>query len=198
MTIIWGAPSYRVAFEAIGANAHLQGAVAEELMKEISEAVTRVETQAKAKRKEEATWGDLGLRSPVVGALPLPKIGNLVRQPVVKETGMATRFRPRLGSKARAGKARTIRARAIRARAIKARANRILLLAILLLLLVGMLLLFRGLAGLVPTSVPTAGSKDTTRTRAPNLPLRTRSGILDGRYWSWPVLQPVHPQGERT
>ena len=58
LTIIWGAPSYRVAFEAIGANSHLQGAVAEEAMKEISEAVARVENQAKAKRKEEATWGN--------------------------------------------------------------------------------------------------------------------------------------------
>ena len=57
LTIIWGAPSYRVAFEAIGANAHSQGAVAEEAMKEISDAVARVETQAKAKRKEEVAGG---------------------------------------------------------------------------------------------------------------------------------------------
>ena len=58
LTIVWGAPSYRVAFEAIGADAHLQGAVAEEAFKEIEQAVTRVDTLNKAKRKDDAAiWG---------------------------------------------------------------------------------------------------------------------------------------------
>ena len=88
----------------------------------------------------------------------------------------------------------------VRARAVKARASlRTLLLVVpLLLLLVAMLLLLVLLeADLVTMSVLIVGRRDTTRTRAPNCLLRTRSGIMDGRYWFWPVLQSVHPQGER-
>jgi hypothetical protein len=88
------------------------------------------------------------------------------------------------------------------ARAVKAKARlRTLLLVVpLLLLLLAMLLLqmVRGEADLAPISVLIAGKRDTTRIRAPNCLLSKRSGITDGRYWFWPVLQPVHPQGERT
>ena len=68
------------------------------------------------------------------------------------------------------------------------------------LLLVAMLLLqmVRGGADLLTTSVLIAEKSDITRTRAPSWPLRTRNGkVEDGSYWLWPVLQPVHPQGER-
>ena len=122
----------------------------------------------------------------VVGVNPLPKTGEAAR---LDQTGKTTSFR--LARMAREAKARVDKARA-RAR------HHILLLPTLQLLLVGVQLLLQELAGLAPTSVLIAGKRDTTRTRAPNLPLRTRSGILDGRYWFWSVLQPVHPQGERT
>ena len=81
----------------------------------------------------------------------------------------------------------------------RARLRTLLLVVPLLLLLVAMLLLLVLLeADLVTMSVLIVGRRDTTRTRAPNCLLRTRSGITDGRYWFWPVLQSVHPQGERT
>ena len=98
---------------------------------------------------------------------PILVIGVATR---LDQTGMTTRLRL-------VRMARAVKARADKARAIMARANRTLLLAILQLLLVGMQLLF-SMAGLVPTSVLIAGSRATTRTRAPNWPLTTRSGQL--------------------
>jgi hypothetical protein len=89
----------------------------------------------------------------------------------------------------------------VRARVVKARASlrTFLLVVPLLPLLVAMLLLLMAVeANLVTMSVLIVGRRDTTRTRAPNCLLRTRGGIMDGRYWFWPVLQSVHPQGERT
>jgi hypothetical protein len=79
----------------------------------------------------------------------------------------------------------------VMARAVKARErlSTLRLVVPLLLLLVAMLLLLMVVeADLVPISVLIAGKRDTTRTRAPNCLLRTRSGITDGRYWFWPVL----------
>ena len=69
-----------------------------------------------------------------------------------------------------------------------------------LLLLVAMLLLLMVLEGelLVTISVLIVSRRVTTRIRALICLLRTRSGITDGRYWFWTVLQSVHPQGERT
>ena len=95
-----------------------------------------------------------------------------------------------------------VSARAAKAKAkAKARLRTLLLVVPLLLLLLAMLLLqmVRGEADLLPTSALIVGNLGTARTRAPNWPLRTRNGKEeDGSYWFWPVLQPVHPQGERT
>jgi hypothetical protein len=56
LTIVWNAPSYRVVFEAIRGCDNTNGAVGEDAMKEISEAVTRVDKLNK--RKEQPGWGD--------------------------------------------------------------------------------------------------------------------------------------------
>ena len=56
LTIVWNAPSYRVAFEAIRGCDNTDGTVGEDAMKEISEAVTRVDKLNK--RKEQPGWGD--------------------------------------------------------------------------------------------------------------------------------------------
>ena len=56
LTIVWNAPSYRVAFEAIRGCDNTDGAVGEDAMKEISEAVTRVDKLSK--RKDQPGWGD--------------------------------------------------------------------------------------------------------------------------------------------
>jgi hypothetical protein len=56
LTIVWSAPSYRVAFEAIRGGDNSDLAMGVEAMKEISEAATRVEKDNK--RKEQAGgWG---------------------------------------------------------------------------------------------------------------------------------------------
>ena len=103
------------------------------------------------------------------------KTGKLLKQLMVKEIGVLKTGKPGTSSKA---KAEAPRAKA----SLVARADHILLLEILLLLILGMLPLFKGLAGLVPTSVHTAGSKATTGIRAPNWPLRTLNGKqMDGR-----------------
>ena len=57
LTIVWNAPSYRVAFEAIRGCDNTDGTVGEDAIKEISEAVTRVDKLNK--RKEQPAWGDL-------------------------------------------------------------------------------------------------------------------------------------------
>ena len=56
LTIVWNAPSYRVAFEAIRGCDNSDGAMCEDAMKEISEAATRVDKLNK--RKEQPGWGD--------------------------------------------------------------------------------------------------------------------------------------------
>lgn len=56
LTIVWNAPSYRVAFEAIRGCDNSDGAMGEDAMKEISDAVTRVDKLNK--RKDQPGWGD--------------------------------------------------------------------------------------------------------------------------------------------
>jgi hypothetical protein len=65
LTIVWNAPSYRVAFEAIRGCDNSDGAMGEDAMKEISEAVTRVDKLNK--RKEQPGWGDSSNKSPKPG-----------------------------------------------------------------------------------------------------------------------------------
>ena len=60
LTIVWNAPSYRVAFEAIRGCGNTDGTVGEDAMKETSEAVTRVD---KLKRKDRPGWGDSANKS---------------------------------------------------------------------------------------------------------------------------------------
>ena len=55
LTIVWSAPSYRVAFEAIRGCDISDPAMGVEAMKEISEAAARVEKDNK--RKEQSGWG---------------------------------------------------------------------------------------------------------------------------------------------
>ena len=55
LTIVWSAPSYRVAFEAIRGGDNSDLAMGAEAMKEISEAAARVEKDNK--RKEQTGWG---------------------------------------------------------------------------------------------------------------------------------------------
>ena len=55
LTIVWSAPSYRVAFEAIRGGDNSDLAMGVEAMKEISEAAARVEKDNK--RKEQTGWG---------------------------------------------------------------------------------------------------------------------------------------------
>ena len=55
LTIVWSAPSYRVAFEAIRGCDNSDLAMGVEAMKEISEAAARVEKDNK--RKEQTGWG---------------------------------------------------------------------------------------------------------------------------------------------
>ena len=62
LTIVWSAPSYRVAFEAIRGGDNSDLAMGVEAMKEISEAATRVEKDNK--RKEQAgVWGSSANKS---------------------------------------------------------------------------------------------------------------------------------------
>ena len=63
LTIVWSAPSYRVAFEAIRGYDNTDGAVhvGEDAMKEITEAVSRVDKLNK--RKDQPGWGESANKS---------------------------------------------------------------------------------------------------------------------------------------
>ena len=131
LNIVWSAPSYRVAFEAIRGYDNSDGAVGEDALKEISEAVSRVEKANK--RKEQPGWEESANKAVKPGGWG-SNYSAQGQEPA--QTGGWGQLKAvlllRLGTVAKA------KARAAKARA---RPRSLLLVVLLLLLLVAMLLL---------------------------------------------------------